>query len=347
MLKYTVSTILLQLNAEGSNQLFINLKQEQMKKTHKVVMLPIQEEWKDIKEYEGRYQISNYGKVKSLAREVPRTYRPYSVEERLLVITIDNNGRQVVGLTTNGKTMNKYVHRLVAQAFIPNPLNKPEVNHLDFDKLNNNIQNLEWVTEKENIQHSYDMRNKFMGLRNNSHLYIVSNDEIKEGDWQYTRLHGITQAKNLLWSEQEGAKKVVATTDKSLYPKCDGKCAGNECVCLMPQLTESFIQAYIKAYNEGKPITEVDLEMEENTKFKKPLASVYNSTRAILNNLDTTYTIKTRPDNTVIVHQSKMYSRDEVIKLIEKYHKAWVDRPIYDDDEDPPIPSNWIQDNLK
>ena len=101
------------------------------------------------------------------------------------------------------------------------------------------------------------------------YLYFTNDGEIKEGDWQYTITHGIAQAKNLLWNKQEGAKKIEATTNISLHINCDGHCAKNECVCLLPQIPQSFIESYIKAYNEGNPILTVDVEMEEIFNFTK------------------------------------------------------------------------------
>ena len=110
--------------------------------------------WKDIKNYEGRYQISNYGKVKSLARWIGN--QRY-VKEKILVLNKDRKGYLRVGLSKNGKCLTRRIHRLVAQAFIPNPLNLPQVNHLDGRKNNNYVNNLEWVNSQTNNQHGYDI----------------------------------------------------------------------------------------------------------------------------------------------------------------------------------------------
>lgn len=102
------------------------------------------EEWRDIKGYEGLYQVSNYGRVKSL------NYN-HTGEERIL--KPGKVGKTVyykVILCKDGKTYNKWVHRLVAQAFIPNPDNLPEVNHKDENGLNNRVDNLEWCTRTYN-----------------------------------------------------------------------------------------------------------------------------------------------------------------------------------------------------
>lgn len=98
------------------------------------------EVWKSIPGYEGRYYVSNLGRVKGPLK--------------ILKPTISNWGYERVRITNNaGKRTTPRVHRLVAQVFIPNPENKPEVNHIDGNKLNNNVSNLEWVTASENKLH--------------------------------------------------------------------------------------------------------------------------------------------------------------------------------------------------
>lgn len=114
------------------------------------------EEWRDIKGYEGIYQVSNLGRVRSLDRFV-RTHERFG-GTRLVKGKIKSLpllvGYPTVNLDKDYKHKVEYVHRLVAEAFIPNPENKPEVNHKDANKTNNNAENLEWVTHLENVQHS-------------------------------------------------------------------------------------------------------------------------------------------------------------------------------------------------
>lgn len=108
------------------------------------------EEWRDIKGYEGLYQVSNKGRVKSLIKETSLGNRIKVHPEKILKPSVGKRGYWVVGLSKNGKTLTKTLHRLLADAFIPNPDNKPFIDHIDTDKLNCAIENLRWVTSKEN-----------------------------------------------------------------------------------------------------------------------------------------------------------------------------------------------------
>lgn len=109
--------------------------------------MEIKEIWKDIEGYEGLYQISNFGNVKSLLFN-------HSSYSKLLSNRLVNGGYCQVVLYKNKNRKAFYVHVLVANAFIPNPSNLPEVNHKDGNKTNNNISNLEWVTPRENSLHA-------------------------------------------------------------------------------------------------------------------------------------------------------------------------------------------------
>ena len=112
--------------------------------------------WKDITGYEGIYQVSNFGRIKSLGRFLKRGESKIFVDEFIMSGGSTPIGYKTVNLTKNKVRKAFSVHRLVAEAFIPNPEGKPEVNHIDGDKLNNNYANLEWCTRRENLQHAYD-----------------------------------------------------------------------------------------------------------------------------------------------------------------------------------------------
>ena len=107
--------------------------------------------WKDIEGFEGIYQVSNLGRVKSLSRVVRGPRRGFrSVRERILKYRITSKGYALVQLCKPKVQQQVLVHRLVAQAFIPNPLGLKLVNHKDENPLNCQVENLEWCTHKYN-----------------------------------------------------------------------------------------------------------------------------------------------------------------------------------------------------
>lgn len=106
----------------------------------------MEEIWKDIAGYEGKYQVSNLGNVKSTVRCVSKDYV-------ILKPRIHTGGYVRVTLPVPAGRVDRYIHRLVAQAFIENPNNEQYVNHIDGDKKNNAVVNLEWVNKRENINH--------------------------------------------------------------------------------------------------------------------------------------------------------------------------------------------------
>ena len=151
------------------------------------------EVFKTIQGYEGLYEVSNYGNVKSLARDVEwrGTIRHYP--ERILKPSANNCGYLYVNLCMDGKAKHHQVHRLVASAFIDNPDNLPQVNHKDEVKTHNSVlvnedgtvdfskSNLEWVSTKENINHG--TRNQRVSEANlNGKLSIPVDMLTKEGE---------------------------------------------------------------------------------------------------------------------------------------------------------------------
>lgn len=105
--------------------------------------------WRDIPGYEGLYQVSNFGQVKSLPKRKGRGFG-YATSEKILRHSVNSRGYCNIVLCKNGKTETFAIHRLVAENFIDNSLGLPEVDHQDRDKTNNHVGNLRWVTRLEN-----------------------------------------------------------------------------------------------------------------------------------------------------------------------------------------------------
>lgn len=128
------------------------------------------EQWSDVNGFEGFYQISNKGLVKSLDRKIKNngSYSGFiKRKEIILKQTTNRIGYKVVTLSRDGVRCFKTVHRLVAENFIINEHNYKEVNHKDLDKSNNAVENLEWCSRAQNINHYFDSINttsKFKGV---------------------------------------------------------------------------------------------------------------------------------------------------------------------------------------
>lgn len=113
--------------------------------------------WKDIDGYEGYYQVSNSGVVRSLTRTVEKNNSTSVLIGKTMATYKSNCGYVQVILSKNRSCVMKTVHRLVAEAFIPNPESKRTVNHINGIKSDNRVENLEWNTYSENMKHAYDM----------------------------------------------------------------------------------------------------------------------------------------------------------------------------------------------
>ena len=132
----------------------------------------MKELWKDIEGYEGRYQVSSLGRIKSL-RDNHGNYR-----EKILDIKPNKCGYKEVRLSKNSKKKPYLVHRLVAIHFISNPNNYPQINHKDENKSNNCVSNLEWCTQKYNNNygtHNKKISEKFKGVNNHRYGTLAVN----------------------------------------------------------------------------------------------------------------------------------------------------------------------------
>lgn len=131
--------------------------------------------WKSILGYEGLYEVSNLGRVRSLDRRVSYTNGQVHIHKGRILKPGVSNGYMQVHLCNNGSMKQPLVHRLVAEAFIPNPDNLPQVNHKDENPSNNNVDNLEWCTSEYNINY---------GTRTNKSI----ESHIESGHWKIDRV---------------------------------------------------------------------------------------------------------------------------------------------------------------
>lgn len=142
----------------------------------------MKEIWKDIPGFEGLYQASTFGRVRSLDRTITRgaSTRRGRYEARLkgkiLAQSTGVQGYQLVPLGHNNK--NRKVHQLIAKTFIPNPDNKPMVNHIDGDVKNNRVDNLEWSTNKENQIHAVKVLHRPQGAYQNKPVKCIETGKI-------------------------------------------------------------------------------------------------------------------------------------------------------------------------
>lgn len=143
------------------------------------------EEWRDVVGYEGKYKISSCGRVLAVGRIRSNFNKFY--KEHFLTIRKDHGGYYRAMLFKDGKARFVPVHRLVAEAFISNPENKPQVDHIDGVRTNNQVDNLRWATNKENIRNPntlYRKRSLVLGGSNPMSVPVVSID-LKTGDVRF------------------------------------------------------------------------------------------------------------------------------------------------------------------
>lgn len=162
--------------------------------------------WKDIAQFNGKYQVSNLGNVRSVTRTVTQRSPKGGVSVRTLKgktlkPKVTKNGYLELRLwAENSKGISVRVHRLVAEAFIPNPENKPQVNHKNGNKVDNSVDNLEWVTCQENVQHA--TKNGMIAyLRGEQH----QNTTLTESDVRFIREHYMYR--DAKWNTTTLAKK--------------------------------------------------------------------------------------------------------------------------------------------
>ena len=166
----------------------------------------MEEKWKDVDGYEN-YMISSFGRVLSKERMVKNKgglqYRPEIIKK----VDVSIWGYERVYLHKDNKCERFSMHTLVANAFIENTFNKPQINHIDGNKRNNHVENLEWVTAKENKKHAFDT-----GLitRKYNDIVIVKGDEV-------LRFKNTTEISDFLKTRTSNVTRLCKGERKSLY----------------------------------------------------------------------------------------------------------------------------------
>lgn len=159
-------------------------------------------QWKEIQGYNGRYFISSNGQIKN---KYGKILKPWI-----------RNGYYTIGLMINKKRTNYYIHRLVAEYFLSNPdKHRNFVNHLDGDKLNNNVSNLEWCTRQENAQHAYETGLLVPTVENLVRFDRKPIIRIEDGKW----FSGVTEAANQMGVCEAAMSKCL---NKGLSATCCG-----------------------------------------------------------------------------------------------------------------------------
>ena len=177
------------------------------------------EVWKDVVEFPTHYQVSNIGNIRRKAPYVNQS-KAWDSNNKILSFRLHTNGYQRVMLSINGKHYDRYVHRLVAEAFCENPNNYNEVNHIDGNKDNNHVSNLEWVTPMQNTHHAIRT-----GLRGNlteeqlKHMseaskrtwqredYRRKQSEIQKASWAKNKAERSKAIKEGIWRAKDAHKE--------------------------------------------------------------------------------------------------------------------------------------------
>lgn len=148
--------------------------------------------WKDVKDYEGLYQVSNYGNVKRIK------------DNYIFKQNKNSRGYRIITFTKNKKEKSVSVHRIVAETFISNPNNLSQINHIDGDKMNNKVDNLEWCTQSENMKHAYK-----------TGLEIKKGKKVKQYDLEGNYIK--------TWNKMNEAEKEMNITHGKISQVCRGK----------------------------------------------------------------------------------------------------------------------------
>lgn len=199
------------------------------------------EQWRPIKGFEGLYEVSNKGRVRSF----------YTREAKVLKPSINKDGYLKAGLSKDGKMYLKSIHRLVASAFIPNIGDKPQVNHIDGDKTNNTVDNLEWVTCKENIQHAWNTGLSRMTKERKKKLSESHKGKLAG---EKNPMYGRTGEKNPMYGKHhtEETKRKMSKMCKDKY-KGEKNPRARKVICTNTGEIFNYIREGAKKYNVANP----------------------------------------------------------------------------------------------
>lgn len=171
------------------------------------------EVWAPVKGYVGYYEVSNTGRVRSVPRMIvanDRFMKPCMEKRSGKELSQEVNGKRMVRrviLHKNGNAERKLVHRIVAEAFIPNPENKTQINHIDGNPSNNNVENLEWNTPKENQWHSRNILNNDPNKTRKRPVLCIDTGEVFPSVCEAQRVYG----KNAhIWEAASGIRRKAA-----------------------------------------------------------------------------------------------------------------------------------------
>lgn len=163
--------------------------------------MEVEEIWKELEEFDGNYLISNLGKLKSKSRTIKHPKGTCVLKEKLLSQVKNRKGYIEFQITYNSKHYSRKAHRLVANAFIPNPMGLPQVNHINGDKTDNRVENLEWCTNSENQIHAVNNE-----LKPTKHIFQfdLSGSLIKE------------------WKSAPEAERALGIPYRTILANCNG-----------------------------------------------------------------------------------------------------------------------------
>lgn len=157
------------------------------------------EVWKGVPDYEGIYEVSSHARVRSLDRYVKNQHKSYFKHGVILKQRVREDGRLAVNLNKDSVCTTFLVHRLVAKVFVPNPDNKPQVDHIDTDFTNNHHTNLRWVTDLEHkgcsVQQGVTVRGQYHGNANLSNNEVIDIRRLFKEGYSQNKIADMYQSK--------------------------------------------------------------------------------------------------------------------------------------------------------